>query len=124
MKNIQETFDTVQRLKSDLTKLQKDRKESLILESESYESLSKEIDEKSNTRKKIELDFDEAHPTLREKLDGLSESLSEASDTLTHLIISALVRGEKVEIVQTRNGKKKRFQPKFKVGFERQQRMI
>lgn len=124
MKTIQETFDLLQTNKSNLSKLQKDRKDSIILESSEYESLTKEIEEKSEYRKKIELDFDEAHPTMRAKLDNAAERVAELSDSLTMLIVSALSRGETVEVIHTRNGKKKKLRPKFKIGFERQQRIF
>jgi hypothetical protein len=124
LNRLQEQYDQIQEHKAELAKLKKEREEQLILDSSDYERLGREISGKQEARKKIELDYDKAHPQLAEQIAALADKVKEEGDSLGHAILAALMKGQKVELEITVRGRKKKIVPRFKVSFENQQRMF
>lgn len=115
----QEAYDALEKKKSEVALLTKERHEELILENADYERVCRELAAKTEAKHKIELNHDQKHPKLADKIASAKGDQKDLADRLSFVILNAIKAGEKVEIYRTlKSGKKKKISPKFKVSFQ------
>lgn len=118
---LQIAYNDLEARKRKLADLRKQRQESILLDSEDFGRLNKKIDDAREARKKIELDFDQANPDLKDKIDSLAEEVGDLSDKLSMDALREYIKtGRAPELFKMKNGKKKKLVPQYKVAFKQE----
>ena len=112
MKSLQEVFINIQEKKREQREIGKFIREALASSSE-YQDIRSKLESLRERKKKLEMN---ARSPYEEKLDLIKLDVAAYSQNLSDIALNSLMKGERVEIMDTEKGK---FEPVFKVTFKK-----
>lgn len=112
MRTIQSVFDEIQEKKREQREISRHIRDALATSSE-YQDIKSKLESLRERKKNLEA---RAKEPYIEKLDLIKLHISDLSQNLSDIALNTMMKGERVEIMDTEKGK---FEPVFKVTFKR-----
>ena len=114
MKSVQDIFDRLQEKKNQVKVVRRKYKEELASSTE-YQKISEDLQKLREKKKKYETATREQSGAAFSKLDDLSLAIRQDTQMLSDVALTAIMKGERVEVKDQYSG----FEPVFAVRFKR-----
>jgi uncharacterized coiled-coil DUF342 family protein len=117
MQNLQEVFDRIKKAKKEVKEIKKTYKEALK-NSPSYMQTVIELKTQREKKKRLEEEMKKEFSKEFDKLEELSQSITDDTALLSDIALNSLVKGEKVGVTDEYQNQ---YEPVFQVKFKKAQ---